>query len=354
MRRILCIVFVCVLGIGTAAPGYPLEVDGQVFVDGDIAIESNYSISKNFSTLDRVYFGNTYTALFSNADLKIGFDTNNNGTGALRVVKYGGYRGERELLTMINNGNVGLGTTAPRSRLEIKGDPDVRFSLAVGNIAVAGDNRRFFTIRNNPNRAETIFLFSPALAGDGGPGTDTIFRITNPWRIDSTVNFGSPFGLNGSDFSFVHFDPGAGELHVRNRVGVGTFNPIFDLDVRGDIGCDTLTESGSDYAEWIEKDRQEDLEPGDILGLNPQTLNVRRYRKGDEFVGVYSTSPGTVGNQDRGKTQAQMRQTHALVGLFGQLPFKQDQVRIRNNIVLTPDGKRIGLLLSNGWVLLGR
>ncbi|MBN1408606.1 MAG: hypothetical protein JW956_12485 [Calditrichaceae bacterium] len=47
-----------------------------------------------------------------------------------------------------------------------------------------------------------------------------------------------------------------------------------------------------------------------------------------------------------------MQKTHLLVGLLGQLDFNEDQVEISGRIVKTKDGKKIGVLLSNGKVFI--
>jgi hypothetical protein len=114
------------VGVGVVPPTDPnvkMEVKGALKVDGHIAVTDNFDISKNFSTMDSLFFGNIYTALTGKNDLVIGFDTNNDGNGNLRVIKGGaGLPSERKLLTVINNGNVGIGVASPTSKLEVAGD----------------------------------------------------------------------------------------------------------------------------------------------------------------------------------------------------------------------------------------
>ena len=83
------------------------------------------------------------------------------------------------------------------------------------------------------------------------------------------------------------------------------------------------------------------------------TGKARKYREGDEFIGIYSTNPAYVGNRLK-ETDEEMQETHLLVGLLGQLDFDETQVIITGRIIKTLDGKRIGILLSNGKVLIGR
>ncbi len=83
--------------------------------------------------------------------------------------------------------------------------------------------------------------------------------------------------------------------------------------------------------------------------MNLQTGMVRQYRPGDEFIGIASDGKGFVGN---GNSAIEKDPHYTLVGLLGQLTFRQYEVLMLGRIVMTKDGKRIGLLLANGKVLL--
>jgi hypothetical protein len=138
------------------------------------------------------------------------------------------------------------------------------------------------------------------------------------------------------------------------NVGIGTEDPGADkLDVRGRAyasgGWQT---TNADYAEWFEKE-EEDTAPGDIIGINLITGKARRYRPGDKFVGIQASNPGVVGNRIK-ETDEEMAKTHILVSLLGQVDFNRSQVEINGRIVTTKDGKEIGILLSNGKLLIGK
>jgi hypothetical protein len=153
----------------------------------------------------------------------------------------------RQVLSRGNNANnqsavnfdaLGVNTTSPKDEIEIKGDPNVSFSLSNGDISSlpsSYNNRRFFRIRNRTNGGETIFDFSPALAGDGGAGADAIFRFVNPLRFDAPLlDFGSDWGVNGNEHSFVHFCPQT----------VGTFSTFA---VRGSASIGSDKHQGYDF-----------------------------------------------------------------------------------------------------------
>lgn len=109
----------------------------------------------------------------------------------------------------------------------------------------------------------------------------------------------------------------------------------------GTLPVDNSDASNSDFTEWFEK--EEDTYPGCIIGLNLSTGKARKYRSGDVFIGIHVKMPVT-----------EMEQTHVPVGLLGQMDFDPDQVIIAGRIVMTKDKKKIGVLLSNGKVLIGR
>jgi hypothetical protein len=108
--------------------------------------------------------------------------------------------------------------------------------------------------------------------------------------------------------------------------------------------------SGADFAEWFEKEGE--VKPRDIIGLNLKTGKVRKYRSGDMLMGIYSEEPGFAGSRDLDKTYNEMMKTHALVGLVGQVDYSKKQTKNIGNKIYTEDGKLIGYLLSNGRVYI--
>jgi hypothetical protein len=98
---------------------------------------------------------------------------------------------------------------------------------------------------------------------------------------------------------------------------------------------------GDDYAEFFQN--EEKLKNGDLAGLNLSTGKVRKYCAGDEFIGIVTPNAGFVANAKHEDDPG-----YSLIGLMGQLEFKDEQVIIENRIVKTLDGKKIGVLLKSG------
>ena len=98
---------------------------------------------------------------------------------------------------------------------------------------------------------------------------------------------------------------------------------------------------GADYAEYFQN--EEKLKNGDIAGLNLSTGKVRKYIAGDEFIGIVTSDAGYISN-----AKHMDNSNYTLIGLLGQLEFKDDQVIVENRIVKTLDGNKIGVLLKSG------
>jgi hypothetical protein len=63
---------------------------------------------------------------------------------------------------------------------------------------------------------------------------------------------------------------------------------------------------------------------------------------------VHSKKPAITGNQ----LKNDMRTTHVLVALVGQVEIDESQIQITGHLVKTRDGIKVGILLSNGRVML--
>jgi hypothetical protein len=96
---------------------------------------------------------------------------------------------------------------------------------------------------------------------------------------------------------------------------------VFRVRADGNVyGEAAFNSSGADVAEYFEKEG--DIEPGDIIGINPITGKARKYQSGDTLLGAFSTKPGFVGNRPESMTDEDIAANYALTGLVGQIKVK--------------------------------
>ncbi len=105
--------------------------------------------------------------------------------------------------------------------------------------------------------------------------------------------------------------------------------------------------AGSGYSQYLENEEHIPLKS--LVGLDLTTGKVRKYRAGDEFLGITSHLSGYISG---GSSATEHDPHYTLVGLFGPLDFNAKDVIIEGRTVFTPDRKPIGVLLSNGKVFL--
>ena len=218
------------VGIGTTSPANKLTVNGDIGYTGVIGQGSIY--------------GNTGNSSYANMQLydpATGYSTFNNQS-------YGYYlqTGGSTKLTILNNGNVGIGTTSPSAKLSVIGDINFGGGNNNGIIEVSGSGDLIFKYKGS----------DPALTLDGGAVKTivhnrldalNIVNINNPSNNESILNIRDD-GTNGhiafensseitgiiaSDTEIINFRVGDGVgmsdspvlTLLPNRIGINTTSP---------------------------------------------------------------------------------------------------------------------------------
>jgi hypothetical protein len=271
------------------------------------------------------------------------------GTGNTLIVDTSG------LVYDATNKRVGIGTAAPDTRLEVVN------SDSTSDLSITGND-----LRISDSIPGIEFIDSDAADRTIYSNSGLLYFVRSPWIADMVLDANGNLGI-GTTAPETKLDvigsmsgrtlqitgTGAAPLikTVGGNVGIGTATPGYILDVQDAASkvnsrWGYLT-NGADYAEYFEN--EEVVASGSLVGMNLQTGMVRRYRPGDEFIGIASDGKGFVGN---GNAQVERNPHYTLVGLLGQLKFRPELVDVKGRIVYTRDGMRIGLLLTNGKVLL--
>jgi hypothetical protein len=192
------------LGIGIVAPSDKLHVDnGNIKISG--AGNGIYFPDGSFQTSSGVGSANSVS---NNLDAVISGDSDANGSGGVIL-----RTGSDNRVTVLNNGNVGIGTTSPSAKLTVLG----------------------------PSGATTDRLFQ--LLKDGGYGGTAFYQY-----YVTSQDFGLIVGQDNTDYTMrMNVDPGNQSTDFKGNVGIGTTNPgtakLAVMD--GNVGIGTTDPKGT-------------------------------------------------------------------------------------------------------------
>lgn len=192
------------VGIGTLAPGAKLEVNGNISTS--LGAGGKLTLYDNNSTR------NNRIELFANEDgANIGSTYGSGGNGNLNFNTVGGVT----TMKILENGNVGIGTTLPGEKLEVK-----------GNIVTSvGSGGKLTLFDNNSVRKNFIEFFADDFGGN----------------IHSSYNTGGTGNLNFNTNGVKRMT-----IAQNGNVGIGTASPQEKFEVNG--GSLRITASGNEGA----------------------------------------------------------------------------------------------------------
>lgn len=162
------------VGIGTATPSYPLDVVTTTSVPASFRGGGSLYIPFSENGVWRGYFGS-----FAGADNDIEFGTYSGNTGALHLTTNNSPK-----LTVLNAGNVGIGTTTPTQRLDVTGKIRINDGTqAIGRVLSCDINGVGTWVNNT--------AITPAVQGVFGPNGATFGNGTLAGAQSATVYSGA-------------------------------------------------------------------------------------------------------------------------------------------------------------------
>lgn len=132
-------------------------------------------------------------------------------------------------------------------------------------------------------------------------------------------------------------------------VGIDVEEPIAKLDVNGNINVSSgyaYLVGGEGKASYMPVN--EEVHPGDILGMDINNGLLRKFRSGDLFIGIVVEKAGFIDHYEK---NIENNPNYALVAAKGQVFADLNQLE-KNGRLLSIDGQEIGVLLANGKIYL--
>jgi len=201
------------VGIGSATPGYKLDVNGGVNLNGILSV-SGVAVLNESSNANDIY-ANIRVIRNMSSTIQDGMYINYNSTGTTGAHLRFFANGTTERMRIdANNGNVGIGTTSPLGKVHIYG------FLRVGG--AANEQTGTIALGNDANPVGTYGDNGIFRGGIGSIGSGNYTNISSYQGIVFNVQ-AAGFGSQATRML----------IDINGNVGIGTTGPAYKLDVNG-------------------------------------------------------------------------------------------------------------------------
>ena len=189
------------VGVGTVSPKAKFHISAN---ENDRVLISNSTVNYNKNSPKLSFFGYTYGEQITGPSLQK-ISTGGYGQGRLAIFQHGGsdYTSEEEVMSILPNGNVGIGVKDPSSKLYVLGDGVFR----------AKDNSHGLSLHVRNTQGNNSFTLR-------GFNTKGQLRAQNgfPFEIQDTHGKIWFYGQPGGNVGIGTVDPGAWKLAVNGNI----------------------------------------------------------------------------------------------------------------------------------------
>ena len=181
------------VGIGTTSPSKTLDVNGSIYIEGQGTKAANGGLDTGNGYYTNGTGGNVNLTLYNDANNDIYLENQNTDH------VYIGTHSSKQALTVLDGGNVGIGTTTPYKNLEIDASgssgangPSISLYEPNGNVGI-----RRFTLQNNYTVGYNYLTFN--VENDTGGLVTSAMAITSAGNVGiGTTSPGSTLAVSGT------------------------------------------------------------------------------------------------------------------------------------------------------------
>ena len=204
------------IGINNPVPSVALDVNGKIKIPAANSIEDK-SPAIVYNANDDFLFDSKY--LTHN-----GMGFYNPSSGGMKTYFSGFYGMDFfsegiKRISILRNGNVGIGTMTPSSQLHVQGQ-DIQFYSGTS----------FNSLNLGRGSGEKVRVYVDDLEGKIDYIQDSDNNGSHPFHIRNLAN-----GTHPNNDVRIHAGSGILSVKPNGRIGIGTLNPAQVLDVKGDI-----------------------------------------------------------------------------------------------------------------------